>query len=63
MTDNEPTTYYVVEMDKCGTNSIVYNTTHNDINKVRKIRDLKIEETLLMDTDKKYKIGSIQPFL
>ena len=63
MNDKEPTTYYVVEIDKWGTHSIVYNTTHNDINKVRKIRDLKIEETLLMDTDKKYKIGSIHPFL
>ena len=63
MNDKTPTTYYVVEIDKWGTHSIVYNTTHNDINKVRKIRDLKIEETLLMDTDKKYKIGSIQPFL
>ena len=63
MNDKEPTTYYVVEIDKWGTHSIVYNTTHNDINKVRKIRDLKVEETLLMNTDKKYKIGSIQPFL
>ena len=63
MNDKEPTTYYVVEIDKRGTHSIVYNTTHTNINKVRKIRDLKIEETLLMDTDKKYKIGSIQPFL
>jgi hypothetical protein len=63
MTDKTPTTYYVVEIDKWNTHSIVYNTTHNDINKVRKIRDLKVEETLLMNTEKKYKIGSIQPFL
>ena len=64
MTDNEkPTTYFVVEIDKWGTHSIVFRSTHDNISKVRKIRDLKIEETLLMDTDKKYKIGSIQPFL
>ena len=64
MTDNEkPTTYFVVEIDKWGTHSIVFRSTHDNINKVRKIRDLKIEETLLMDTNKKYKIGSIQPFL
>ena len=64
MTDNEkPTTYFVVEIDKWGTHSIVFRSTHDNISKVRKIRDLKIEETLLMDTNKKYKIGSIQPFL
>ena len=63
MNDNDPTTYYVVEIDKWGTHSIVFRSTHDNISKVRKIRDLKIEETLLMDTDKKYKIGSIQPFL
>ena len=64
MTDNEkPTTYFVVEIDIWGTHSIVFRSTHDNISKVRKIRDLKIEETLLMDTDKKYKIGSIQPFL
>lgn len=63
MNDKEPTTYYVVEIDKWGTHSIVFRSTHDNISKVRKIRDLKIEETLLMDTDKKYKIGSIQPFL
>ncbi len=58
-----PTTYYVVEIDKWGTHWIVPNTTLNDINKVRKIRDIKVEEALLMSTEKKYKIGSIQPFL
>ena len=63
MNDKEPTTYFVVEIDKWGTHSIVFRSTHDNISKVRKIRDLKIEETLLMDTDKKYKIGSIQPFL
>ena len=63
MTDKAPTTYYVVEIDRWGTHYIVPNTTLNDVNKVRKIRDIKIEETLLMNTEKKYKIGSIQPFL
>lgn len=62
MNDKEPTTYYVVEIDKWGTHSIVYNTTHNDINKVRKIRDLKIEETLLMDTDKSIKLAQFNHF-
>ena len=55
--------HYVVEIDRWGTHYIVPNTTLNDVNKVRKIRDIKIEETLLMNTEKKYKIGSIQPFL
>ena len=61
--DKAPTTYYVVEIDRWGIHYIVPNTTLNDVNKVRKIRDIKIEETLLMNTEKKYKIGSIQPFL
>lgn len=63
MTDKTPTTYYVVEIDKWDNHYILPNTTLNDVNKVRKIRDIKIEETLLMNTEKKYKIGSIQPFL
>ena len=61
--DKTPTTYYVVEIDRWNIHYIVPNTTFTDVNKVRKIRDIKVEETLLMDTLKKYKIGSIQPFL
>ena len=37
--------------------------TLDDVNKVRKIRDVKSEETKLLQTDKRYAVGSIQPFL
>ena len=63
MNDKTPTTYYVVEIDRWGNHYILPSTTLNDVNKVRKIRDIKSEETKLLRTDKRYAIGSIQPFL
>ena len=45
--------------------TIIYypNTALDDVSKVRKIRDIKSEETKLLQTDKRYAVGSIQPFL
>ena len=63
MTDKTPTTYYVVEIDGWNNHYILPNTTLDDVNKVRKIRDVKSEETKLLQTDKRYAVGPIQPFL
>ena len=63
MNDKTPTTYYVVEIDRWDNHHIVANTTISDRDKVRKIRDVKSEETKLLQTDKRYAVGSIQPFL
>ena len=63
MTDKTPTTYYVVEIDRWNNHHILPNTTLDDVNKVRKIRDIKSEETKLLKTEKRYAVGSIQPFL
>tara|TARA_R110000851_G_C12784706_1_gene535710 strand:+ start:356 stop:574 length:219 start_codon:yes stop_codon:yes gene_type:complete len=63
MTDKTPTTYYVVEIDRWNNHYILPNTTLDDVNKVRKIRDIKSEETKLLKTEKRYAVGSIQPFL
>ena len=61
--NQKPSQYYVVEIDRWGNYFIVPNTTFDNVSKVRKIRDIKVEETKLMNTEKKYAVGNLQPFL
>ena len=61
--NQKPSQYFVVEIDRWGNHIIVPNTTFDNVSKVRKIRDIKVEETKLANTEKRYAVGNLQPFL
>ena len=61
--NQKPSQYFVVELDKWGGSYIYKGKVYTDVNKARKIRDVKNQESLLEETNSKFVIGSIQPFL